>query len=318
MQNNFVPKTSIVFLAGLVLSVFVVSGSAQNMFRKVSDFDGDGRADFAVTRNVGGLKYWWIWQTTAGLRVIQWGLDFDQRVASDYDGDGKTDIAVFRDATSFPPVYTFYILESQTNTFIYKTFTTFANFGNRLAHQDYNGDGRTDAAVNLGEFGLTTQTSIRLSGSNSGFIVSVPPGAVPMRIGDMDGVGSADFAHYTFNGNVVTIRSAETNATSSIQFGAFNDQYQMADFDGDGKGDLTLWRSSTGDWMWINSSDNTMQTVHWGMSGDRPVPADYDGDGKTDLAIWRTGAQAHYWVNGSQNGIFIFPWGTSGDAPVTY
>ena len=70
MQNNFMPKASIAFLAGLVLSVFSGNLSAQNMFRKASDFDGDGKADFAVTRNVGALKYWWIWQTTAGQLAI--------------------------------------------------------------------------------------------------------------------------------------------------------------------------------------------------------------------------------------------------------
>ena len=305
------------------LTVFLLIFSAlqifpQNMFRKASDFDGDGRADFAITRNVGGLKYWWIWQTTGGLKVLQWGLNFDLTAAGDYDGDGKTDMAVYRRPSTSPLVFTYYILESQTNTFTYTTFTDFGYFGERLAHQDYNGDGRTDPGVNLGEFGLFTVTKVRYSGSDSGFSVLVPAGGAPIRIGDMDGGGSADLAHYTFNGNVVTIRSTETDATSSVQFGAFNDRYQMADFDGDGKGDLTLWRSSTGEWMWIGSSDNTMQTARWGVSGDLAVPADYDGDGRTDLAIWRGGAQSHYWINGSQNGVFVVPWGTAGDSPVAY
>ena len=319
MQNHFVRKASVLFLAMLVLSVLAVNLSAQNMFRKASDFDGDGRADFAVTRNEGGLKYWWIWQTTAGVKVVQWGLNFDQRVASDYDGDGKTDIAVYRDPSTFPPVFTFYILESQTNTFTYKTFTDLAFLGSRVMHQDYNGDGKTDAAINLGEFGLLTTTRVQFSGSSSGLAFLVPPGGVPIRIGDMDGGGSADSASYSFNSNVVTITSTETGAPlSTVQFGEFNDRYQMADFDGDGKGDLTLWRSSTGDWWWIDSLTNTVHVVHWGQSGDLAVPADYDGDGKTDLAIWRSGAPAYYWVNGSQNGVFVVPWGTSGDAAVTY
>jgi len=314
-----VRKALVALFGAVILSFFSSGVFAQNMFRKVSDFDGDGKADFAVTRNQGGQKIWWIWQTTAGLRVVQWGVDFDQRAASDYDGDGKTDIAVYREPTSFPPVYTFYILESQTNTFSYKSFSTFANFGSRAVHQDYNGDGRTDAGVNTGEFGLTTQLSVIYSGSNSGFTRSIPPGGVSIRIGDMDGGGRADIAHYAFNSNVVTITSLETNTPLSLQFGIPNDQYQMADFDGDGKGDLTLWRSSAGDWLWIRSSDNTMQTEHWGMSGDFAVPADYDGDGRTDLAIWRPASpQSHYWVNGSSSGVSVFPWGIAGDGPVSY
>jgi hypothetical protein len=308
---------------GFILAIFFLLASvfgvkAQNMFRKVSDFDGDGKADYVITRTVNGLKVWWIWQSTAGLKVVQFGLEFDLPAASDYDGDGKTDIAVYRQPTSFPPTYTYYILESRTNAFSYKVFTTFANLGSRMVHQDYNGDGRTDAALQTGEFGLTTRLDVLYSGSNSGFSTSIPAGEVPIRIGDMDGDGRAEKTHYTLAGNVVTITNLVNNTSRSLQFGQTNDIYQMADFDGDGKGDLTVWQRATSDWVWIRSTDNTMQTVHWGLPTDVAVPADYDGDGKTDLAVWRPGAQSYYWVKGSLNGVMIFPWGTTGDAPVFY
>jgi hypothetical protein len=300
----------------LIASSFEVN--AQNMFRKVSDFDGDGKADYAITRTTNGLKVWWIWQSTAGLKVVQFGLDSDRSVASDYDGDGKTDIAVFRDTTTFPSIYTYYILESQTNTLSYKVFTSFGNFGSFTAHQDYNGDGKADAALETGEFGFITQMSVLYSGSNSGFTTSIPAGELAIRIGDIDGDGRAEKSHYTLTGNVVTTTNLVTNATRSLQFGQTNDIYQMADFDGDGKGDLTVWKRATSDWVWIKSSDNTMQTAHWGLPTDVAAPADYDGDGKTDLAIWRPGAQSYYWVKGSLNGVMIFPWGTMSDAPVLY
>ena len=126
---------------------------AQNMFRKVSDFDGDGRADFAVTRNEFDGKYWYVWQTTAGFKVFRWGIGDDIPTAGDYDGDGKTDFAVFRDSTSFPIEYSYHFLESSTGNYIKKTFSAFANFGAYRVHQDYNGDGKVDAAINNGEFG---------------------------------------------------------------------------------------------------------------------------------------------------------------------
>lgn len=65
------------FLLLSLITVFIVPASsvgAQNMFRKVNDFDGDGRADYAVTRNENGYKYWYIWQTTEGFKVKHWGL----------------------------------------------------------------------------------------------------------------------------------------------------------------------------------------------------------------------------------------------------
>lgn len=100
MRSFLTGKLPVVFLTGLVLSILTVNISAQNMFRKVNDFDGDGRADFAVTRSENGLKYWWIWQSTAGLRLNQWGLSGDQNAAGDFDGDGKTDLGVWRTETT--------------------------------------------------------------------------------------------------------------------------------------------------------------------------------------------------------------------------
>ena len=83
-------------LVVLILLTSVIESRSQNMFRKVNDFDGDGKADFAVTRNVDGRKVWYIWQSTAGFRAVQYGFDTDENVSGDYDGDGKADIAVFR------------------------------------------------------------------------------------------------------------------------------------------------------------------------------------------------------------------------------
>jgi hypothetical protein len=318
MRSFFIRKIPAVLVTGLVLNILSINLSAQNMFRKVSDFDGDGRADYAITRAAAGLKVWWIWQSTAGLKVVQFGLSSDRSAAGDYDGDGKTDIAVYREPNTFPPLYTYYVLESQTNTFSYKAFTNFGNFGSEMMHQDYNGDGKTDPGVTTGEFVLTRQLSVAFSGTDSGFTTSIPASESSIRIGDTDGDGRADKAHYTLSGNLITITNLETNTTRSLQFGQTNDHYQMADFDGDAKGDLTIWRRAAGDWLWIKSSDNTMQTLHWGLPTDFAVPADYDGDGKTDQAIWRPGAPGYYWVNGSQQGVLIFPWGTTNDAPVSY
>src|SRR5688572_21380806 len=82
-------------LAGLVMFVSVVS--AQSMFDKINDFDGDGRADFVVVRNEDGFMIWHISQSTAGYRRLHWGAtSTDFRAAGDYDGDGKTDAAIIR------------------------------------------------------------------------------------------------------------------------------------------------------------------------------------------------------------------------------
>src|SRR5688572_1376955 len=74
--------------ASLSLFIFVPAIAAQSMFDKINDFDGDGRADFAITRAEGGLKIWHIWQTTGGHRQVHWGLDTDINAPGDMTRTG--------------------------------------------------------------------------------------------------------------------------------------------------------------------------------------------------------------------------------------
>ena len=57
MKDNCLRKLFVIFSLAVVSIVLTSSVAAQNMFRKVNDFDGDGRADYAVTRNENGYKF---------------------------------------------------------------------------------------------------------------------------------------------------------------------------------------------------------------------------------------------------------------------
>ncbi len=291
----------------------------------MNDFDGDGKADFAVTRSEGGYKVWYIRQSRDGFKAFQWGVSGDLNAPGDYDGDGKTDFAIWRGQNFPDPILVprFWIWNSGSSN------VTQVNFDNILRvngtmQQDYNGDGKTDPAVLIGnilEPPGSGDTSVfgKYSGTAGTVQFGIPPYSFPIRAGDMTGDGRADSVYISYNRNpfVVNITNIATGASSSIQFGRSEDRYVTADFDGDGIGDLAIFRTSNGDWWWIRSSDNTVQVTNWGVNGDTPVPADYDGDGKTDVAIWRPGSgQAYYWVYGSQNGISVIPWGLSTDTIV--
>ena len=308
---------------GLIIIVFAVTGFSQNMFLKMNDFDGDGKADFAITRNEGGYKVWYIWQSRDGFKAFQWGVAGDLNAPGDYDGDGKTDFAIFR-GENFPPrIPRFWIWNSGSNDFTQVDFDNIFRV-NGTMQQDYNGDGKTDAAVLIGnvlEPPGSGDTSVfgKYSGTAGTVQFGIPPYSFPVRAGDMTGDGRADSVYISYNPNpfVVNITNIATGASSSIQFGRSGDRYVAADFNGDGIGDLAIFRPSNGDWWWIRSSDNTVQVANWGVNGDVPVPADYDGDGKTDLAIWRPGSgQAYFWVYGSQNGVSVVAWGLSTDTIV--
>jgi hypothetical protein len=301
----------VALLIGLNIAAF-----GQNMFRKMMDFDGDGKADFAVTRNIDGTKYWYIWQTTNGFRVFPWGFPTDENVAGDYDGDAKTDVAVFRKtvAPNDPNLmsYSFWIAGSQVGTML--SGWAYNTYHQSVAHQqDYNGDGKTDAA-----WTIDNGSRYFLIYSSGGTIGISSPGGTLIKIGDMTGDSKAEAAACNPGSNLVSIRNSATNAVQTIQFGLAGDEFMPADFDGDGKGDLTIFRQSNGQWWWLRSSDNVVNAATFGTTGDVPVPADYDGDGKTDIAIWRAGAQSYYWVFGSQVGVFVVPWGISSDTVVRY
>lgn len=94
-----------------ILFLFLASltASAQSMFDKVNDFDGDGKADYAITRNENGQKIWHLLRSTAGYAGVAWGLPDDFVTAGDYDGDGKTDLAIYRPAS---PQSTYWVLGS--------------------------------------------------------------------------------------------------------------------------------------------------------------------------------------------------------------
>lgn len=318
MNNQRFRKLCVIFSLAAVSIALTSSVAAQNMFRKINDFDGDGKADFAITRSVNGLKVWYIRQSTAGFAGVQWGLEFDTNVAGDYDGDGRTDFAVSRrevQSNPFALFHRFYILQSGGGV-DFKSFNLFGSLDTRPMMQDYDGDGKTDVASWTSEFGLSSNIQIILSSTNSNASLFVPARQIVLRIGDLDGDRKADRALQAFDAPY-NVTLSELNGTNprTFHFGTITDLYVPADFDGDTIGDLTVWRRTDGNWWWLRSSDNTVSVANWGLSGDTPVPADYDGDGKTDLAIWRNGV---YWILGSQNGVSVVNWGLSTDSPVDY
>lgn len=313
-------RISCSILAAFILTLLTGSIFGQNMFRKITDFDGDGKTDYAITRNENGYKYWYVWQSTNGYRVFQWGLASDQNAAGDYDGDGKTDFAVMRlTADGGQTNQTFYIYSSLTNSYYEQTNTiTGSGLAVGAFPQDFDGDGKTDLASS---FSNAFSQSIVWTESSTNQIKSFSPSGANFipRIGDLTGDGKSDLVSVDLSTYNVTIRDYATGNTQTLRFGKSGDIYVPTDFDNDGKGDLTVWRESEGNWWTMRSSDNTVSVARWGASGDIPVPGDYDGDGITDPAVWRrTSSQSQYWVYGSSSGAYLFPFGISSDTLVRY
>ena len=111
------------------------------------DYDGDGKGDFVVYRNVNGSGVFLLNKSAGGSEYVYFGLPTDQINPGDYDGDGKTDFALSRYDTSNPnnPVRWFILTRAGggtgSNPIIFGGLTDFT------AQGDYDGDGKTDIAV---------------------------------------------------------------------------------------------------------------------------------------------------------------------------
>lgn len=180
---------------------FYVLNSANNTFqyfqfgasgdnpRITQDFDGDQKADYAVTRKQGGSLVWYIYGTISGFRAVQFGIDTDIPVRGDFDGDQKADIAIWRPSTGV-----WYIMKSSGGV----TYTQFGLSTDKPVTGDYDGDGKTDIAVWRPETGVWHYLKSS-NGSYTAFQFGAN-GDLPTQ-GDYDGDGRTDLSVWRPNQN---------------------------------------------------------------------------------------------------------------------
>jgi uncharacterized delta-60 repeat protein len=229
------------------------------------DYDGDGKTDYAIARQYGGIGRWTYWINTSAKGQVA-SFDFgifgpDALQPGDYDGDGMTDVAVWRGQAaadgSSPNGY--WIVLSSTNQL---KFIPFGQNGDVTTMEDYDGDGKDDPSV--------------------------------WR--DPQVVGAQ--ATWFYMGSLNNPNNAITYVPFGTRYGSQGDQVDktiIGDFDGDGKADFRVDRRldttvstlSTPNIIYTQTAKGAISYDYFGWAGDRVLPGDYDGDGKTDMAITR-------------------------------
>ena len=292
-----------------------------------ADFDGNGRTDFNVVRNIGGSSGQLVWYTLLnGPNTFTsdfFGLATDFITPGDYDGDGKDDIAIWRESQQ-QGTSGFYILQSSNGTF------RFVQFGeandNPFVVRDYTGDGVDDPAI-YRPGPQSVFWYLASSGPSAGSAESSAWGvsADAPCPGDYTGDNKADFCVFrNVGGQGVFFIHPGTGgpdvpgADIVSFFGLGSDTIVPGDYDGDGKADLAVTRNTGGSlvWYYLSSQTGDFFATNWGVQGiDLQVQGDYDGDGKTDIAVWRSTNPSTFYVLGSTAGPIFQQWGQQGDVP---
>src|SRR5215204_2235400 len=263
------------------------------------DFNGDGKTDFAVARNVAGqLRWFWSLNGIGTGGETDFGRIGDTLLMEDFDGDGRDDITVWRQGPATGSA--FYVLQSASNTIRISQFGLIGDDATVVG--DYDGDGEADEAVYRAgsAAGLPSTWFYRGSLNNpSGNITYSAWGVNGDRVapGDYDGDGKNDLVVRRDTApQGVWWQRLSTGSVAIQRFGLATDRIVPGDYDGDGKTDITALRADVGPmhWYYLPSSGGPFVEIVWGDSFDLTVQGDYDGDGKTDVAVWKATSPAQF------------------------
>lgn len=226
----------------------------------------------------------------------------------DFDGDRKADVAVYRRAATPNDSSHWFILRSSDES-VWPI--AFGQSEDVIVPGDYDGDGRTDAAVFRPSIG--TWFTSQDPATNFGAVPWGMEGDIPVP-GFYDTDGKMDIAVYRPSEGVWYINKSRGGIEVRL-LGQPGDKVLPADYDGDGLTDAAVWREADGLWYIQSSRDQSIIIENWGVAGDHFVPGDYDGDGTDDLAVFRP-SHGTWHIKQSGGLTRSEVWGQAGDVPV--
>jgi len=268
----------------------------------VEDFNGDGKADFAVVNNTRDGQVSVLlgngdgtFQAAAEYSV---GTSPFSLAAEDFNGDGITDLAVANLGDGSTTAGNIGILLGNGDGTFQAQVTYAAGFNpGYVVVADFNGDGKADLAV---ASDVSAGSLCVLLGNGDGTFQAplTYTGFFPssLAVGDFNGDGKADLAMSNAPSlgslSVLTVLLGNGDGTFQPAVNYPNsasvpDSVAVADFNGDGKQDLAVGGSG-GVSIFLGKGDGTFQPPVSYATSTQPTSiavSDFNGDGKPDLAL---------------------------------
>lgn len=270
-----------------------VAAQSTDTTLRATDFDGDGKSDYALWDPEAG-RFTVRRSGTGALDQINLSTQRGNIAVSGlFDSDGITDLGTFNPT-----------LGSWTLRYGASGSTSTLNFGKPSdlpVPASYFGSTRTDLAVFDKR---TAEWTLRnaIGGGKVNLQVG-EPGDLPVPA-DYDGDGLADPA--TFRNGRWTIRRSSTEDVVTLYFGLPGDLPVPADYLASGHANLAIFRPGFGQFF-VRADDGSLhQVTQHGLPGDVPLVLHGDGNLKGDLSVYRPYAQTFYTLSTALSGSQSF------------